>query len=65
MSEIVITRLIGKDTKVIIPKEVVDKYDLKVGDYLEWHVGEKLELTFGEMVKKKKGNSKVSGTTLH
>lgn len=54
-SDKVITRLIGEGQKIIIPKEVVDKYRLGIGDYVEWHIGDELILTFGEMIKKEKG----------
>ena len=47
--------IIGNSGRVNLPLALREKYALAKGDYIEWHMGENVEVTFGEMVKKEKG----------
>ena len=54
-SDKVLTRNIGKGGKIIIPTEIMLKYDLKAGNVIDWHISDEIRLTFSEMIKKEKG----------
>ena len=47
--------IIGNNGRVNLPLVLREKYHLVKGDYIEWHLGENVEVTFGEMIKREKG----------